>query len=92
MKLKTRLWISFLVASALFFFSLPRLPVYGTSLEFGFSIIWLSLCLLVIGSNLYALLRLGRGERVNRPASTAEQREAIRRLNRYKPRRMTSNQ
>lgn len=90
MKLKARLWISFIVALGLLFFALARLPVYGSSIEFGFSIIWLSFCMLVIGANFYAILRLGRGERISRPVSTSEQREAIRRMNRYKPRRMTS--
>ncbi|GAA0363529.1 hypothetical protein [Bacillus horti] len=91
MKLKTRLWISFTLACALFLFALPRLPFYGTTIEFGFGVLWLALCVLVIGANLYGILRLGRGERVAKPVSTREQREAIRRINRYKPRRMRSH-
>lgn len=90
MKLKTRLWISFVAALILFWIALPRLPLYGTSTQVGFSLLWLSFCLLVIGANLYSLLRLGRGETLDKPALTKQQREAAKRIQRYKPRRVPS--
>jgi type VI protein secretion system component VasK len=90
MKLKTRLWISFVIALILFWIALPRLPLYGTTIQFGYSLLWLTFCLLVIGANLYSLLRLGRGESLDKPALTKEQRETIKRIQRYKPRRVPS--
>jgi type VI protein secretion system component VasK len=90
MKTKTRLLISFGVALILLWIALPRLPLYGTSMQFGFSLLWLTFCLLVIGANLYSLLRLGRGEILDKPALSEEQREAIKRVQRYKPRRVPS--
>lgn len=48
--------ICFLVALFLLFYAVPQLPVKGSPLEAGYSLLWLFFCLLVIGSNLYALL------------------------------------
>jgi hypothetical protein len=90
LKQKVRLWISFVVAIGLLIFALPRLPMHGTTIQFGFSLLWTMFCLLVIAANLYALLRLGRGETLERPALNKEQKEAIRRLRRYRSRRMYS--
>ncbi|WP_025027353.1 hypothetical protein [Caldalkalibacillus mannanilyticus] len=90
MKVRSRLFISLVVALALLWVAIPRLPVYGSKVEFGFSILWLAFCLLVIGANLHALLRLGRGEVVDKPALSKEQREAMRRIQRYKRRRVPS--
>lgn len=90
MKIKIRLWFSFVIALILFWIALPRLPLYGTSVQFGFSLLWLSFCLLVIGANLYSILRLGRGEILDKPALTKQQREAVKRIQRYKPRRVPS--
>jgi hypothetical protein len=90
MKQKTRLFISFVGALVLLWMALPRLPLYGNQLQFGFSLLWLSFCLIVVGANLHALLRLGRGEVVDRPTFSKEQREAIKRVQRYKPRRIPS--
>ncbi|EGL83073.1 hypothetical protein CathTA2_1413 [Caldalkalibacillus thermarum TA2.A1] len=87
MALKFRLMISFIVALWLLWFAVPRLPLYGTDLQFGFSVLWLAFCLLVIAANLHALLRLGRGEEVERPALTKEQREVIRRLQQARKKR-----
>lgn len=82
--------ICLIVAGFLLWFAVPKLPVYGTGIEFGFSLLWLGFCVLVIAANLHGLLRLGRGESVEKPALTKEQRAAIKRLNRYKPRRVPS--
>lgn len=90
MKTRHRLLISFIVALFLLGLAVPRLPMYGTTIEFGFSILWLAFCLLVIAANFHALLRLGRGETVEKPMMTKEQREAIKRIQRYKPRRVPS--
>lgn len=90
MKTKTRLFISFVIALSLLLFALPRLPVYGSELQFGFSVLWLSFCIIVIGANFHALLRLGRGEVVERQSFSKEEREAINRLQRYKRRRIPS--
>lgn len=90
MKQRTRLLISFIVALFLLAVAVPQLPIYGGDLAFGFSILWLAFCLLVIAANLYALLRLGRGEVVERPALSKEQRQAIKHIQRYKVRRQIS--
>ena len=90
MKVKTRLLISLVLALLLLVVAVPRLPVYGTNLQLIFSLTWLAFCLLVIGANLFALMRLGRGEVVDKPAFSKEQREAIKRVSRYKPRRVPS--
>ncbi|MDQ0337893.1 cbb3-type cytochrome oxidase subunit 3 [Caldalkalibacillus uzonensis] len=87
MALKYRLIISFIVALWLLWFAVPRLPLYGTDLQFGFSVLWLAFCLLVIGANLHALLRLGRGEAVERHALNKEQREVMKRLQRARKKR-----
>jgi hypothetical protein len=90
MKTKTRLLISFVAALALLWVAIPRLPIYGANIEFGFSVLWISFCIIVIGANLHALMRLGRGEVVDKPAYSKEQREAIKKVQRYKPRRVPS--
>lgn len=90
MKLRARLLISLIIAIFLLAVAVPQLPMYGDKTQFGFSILWLSFCLLVIAANLYSLLRLGRGEIVHRPALSKEQREAIKRIQRYKSRRQLS--
>lgn len=90
MKERNRLLISFIVALFLLAVAVPHLPIYQGGLAFGFSILWLAFCLLVIAANLYALLRLGRGEPVTRPALSKEQREALKRIRRYKVRRQLS--
>jgi len=87
---KIRLLISFLAALLLLGLAVPKLPIYGGNLEFGYSIIWIGFCLLVIGANLHALMRLGRGETIDKPRLNKEQVEAIKRIQRYKPRRMPS--
>lgn len=92
MNLKNRLLISFIVALAVLWIAIPRLPVHGTSLEFGFSLLWIAFALLVIGANLYALLRLGRGEQVEKAALNKEQKEAIKRINKHKHSRLHQKQ
>ncbi len=90
MKLQTRLFISLVGAMAMLFISLPLLPLYGESIQVGFSLLWLMFCLLVIAGNFHALLRLGRGEEVEKPRFNKEQKEAIRKLGKYKRRRLPS--
>gem|GEM_PF-4866128 len=90
MKERMRLFICLVVAIALLAVAMPRLPVYGSDIQSGFSMVWLAFCLLVIGANLHALLRLGRGEVISRPAMTKEQNQAIRNIQRYKQRRVPS--
>ncbi len=85
-----RYWTCLVGALLMLGFATPRLPVYGSSIEFGFSFLWILFCLLVIGANLSAIMRLGRGEVVERPRLTKEQKEAIRRLRRYRHRRVHS--
>lgn len=85
-----RLWISFLCAIVLLIFALPRLPVHGSTVQFGFSVLWLTFCILVIAANLYTILRLGRGETIERPALNKEQKQALRHLRRNRSRRMYS--
>lgn len=87
MTLKARLLISLILAIFVLAVAVPLLPVYGSKIQFGFSLLWLSFCLLVIAANLHALLRLGGGEVVQRPALSREQREAIKRIYRGKARR-----
>jgi hypothetical protein len=86
-----RLWICFVGGLLLLGIAVPRLPVYGSTIELGFSLLWIAFCLLVIGANLYALMRLGRGELLQRPRLNREQKEAIRRIGRYRARRMHSD-
>lgn len=90
MKLRARLIISFITAFVLLAIAVPRLPIYGDQIQFGFSILWTVFCLLVIAANLHALLRLGRGEVIQKPALSKEQREAIKRIQRYRARRQIS--
>jgi integral membrane sensor domain MASE1 len=90
MSTKARLFVSFVAALTLLWVAVPKLPMYGTTLELTYSLVWLSFCLLVIGANLHSLFRLGRGEVVERPAFNKEQKEAIKRVQRYKPRRVPS--
>lgn len=84
MKIRTRLMISFVVAIILLWVAVPNLPIYGSKIDFGFSVLWLTFCLLVIAANFHALLRIGRGENVERPILTKEQRQAMRHLRRSK--------
>ena len=66
--------ICFLVALFLLFYAAPQLPVKGSPLEAAYSLLWLFFCLLVIGSNLYAIL--DRKEQRTVPQAQREARAA----------------
>lgn len=85
---KWRLFSSFVLALGLLGIAVPRLPFYETQMSTGFSFIWLMFCLLVIAANFHALLKVGHGEEGRRELWGKEKRQAIRRIQRYKPRRM----
>jgi integral membrane sensor domain MASE1 len=72
MPAKYRWLICLFVGLFTLFYAVPLLPVHGTELELGFSLIWLFFCLLVIGANLYALLGVAPKERVQNREETAE--------------------
>ncbi len=52
-----RITLCFITGLLLVFYAVPRLPIeHLSTLATGFSIIWLSFALVVIGANLHALL------------------------------------
>ncbi|RKD23769.1 hypothetical protein BEP19_04895 [Ammoniphilus oxalaticus] len=61
---KVRALSCFILALGLLFYAAPRLPIEGFSeMATGFSLIWTSFALLVIGGNLQYVLRDGRRTR-----------------------------
>ncbi|GAB7388653.1 hypothetical protein BSNK01_24910 [Bacillaceae bacterium] len=64
---KLRALSCFILALALLFYAVPRVPLAGESpLATGFSVLWLSFALLVVGANLHHALGLDYEEQLER--------------------------